>query len=149
MDVAVRQRNVHPRLKLKHNPRILGTRDVAECRSVMDDIQQVGQPVAIDAEGIRLGEKGRMTLLQICTWDGRTYLLDLIDREYPDHLYFGKKLLISGWVKAMLESKAVEEVGCNTSSFNFLKSHRCVKYLEYMYACKVLCYIISGKPPFM
>lgn len=96
--------------KLKHKPQIFHTNDVAECREVMDAMRKKGEPVAFDAEGVDLGATGRMTLVQIGTWDGRIYLLDLVDADHPYDPQFGKKLLIDGGVKAMLESADVEKV---------------------------------------
>lgn len=89
---------------------LIGTKDVRKCLEVMQDIRRQGKPVAIDAEGINLSARGRMTLLQICTWDGRVYLLDLIDPVFQDDPKMGRKLLENGGVKDMLMSRDVQKV---------------------------------------
>ena len=36
------------------------------------------EPISVDAEGINLGTKGQMTLLQISTMEKQTYIFDLL-----------------------------------------------------------------------
>ena len=50
---------------------MFSTNDAAKCKQAMESLQKKGDPVAVDAEGESLGETGRLTLLQICDWEGQ------------------------------------------------------------------------------
>ena len=39
------------------------------------------EPIFVDAEGINLGPKGNITLLQISTIDGQAYIFDLLQNS--------------------------------------------------------------------
>ena len=49
-----------------------------ESAQICHSILSKKEPIAVDAEGINLGTKGQMTLLQISTIDKQTYIFDLL-----------------------------------------------------------------------
>ena len=49
-----------------------------ESAQICHSILSKKEPIAVDAEGINLGTKGQMTLLQISTMDKQAFIFDLI-----------------------------------------------------------------------
>ena len=104
------EKPVIPPPEMKTKPIIFKTNDAHKCLATMRELQAKGKPVAVDAEGISLSAKGRMTLLQMCSWDGQVYLIDLIDEEFPKEPSFGKRLLENGGVKELLQNSRIVKV---------------------------------------
>lgn len=82
---------------------------VRECLPIVDDIMYPRKPpsdgrivVSFDCEGINIGPKGRLTLVQIGTMSGQVYVFDLI--TCPN-------ILQSGNLQKLLESEKVIKVG--------------------------------------
>ena len=54
---------------------VMNARESAQiCHSILSK----KEPISVDAEGINLGTKGQMTLLQISTMEKQTYIFDLL-----------------------------------------------------------------------
>ena len=50
---------------------------VSESSQVVEEILQAGQPIGLDLEGVNLGPKGRLTLVQVGTMAGQVILFDV------------------------------------------------------------------------
>lgn len=82
--------------------------NLRECSQIMDDIMYPRKSsadgkiiVGFDCEGINVGPKGKLTLIQIATMSGQTYVFDLI--TCPN-------ILQSGGLQKLLESEHVLKV---------------------------------------
>lgn len=88
--------------------------NVRESLQIVADIMHPKRPspdgkivIGVDCEGINLGAKGKLTLLQISTVQGQVYLFDAFTS--PD-------LIMRGGLKSLLESETVIKVLDNRSS---------------------------------
>ncbi|XP_046572934.1 uncharacterized protein LOC124280967 [Haliotis rubra] len=74
--------------------------NVADCVKAVDDLLR-GSVVAVNCEGINLGKKGRLTLLQVAKQDGFVYLFNV---------FVEPKVFTEGQLKSFLENKATTKV---------------------------------------
>lgn len=72
-----------------------------ESASIIDNIIKAGQPIGFDGEGVNLGPKGQLTLVQISTVQGQVILLDI--QTSP-------AIMTQGGLKRLLESEQIIKV---------------------------------------
>lgn len=94
------------KVKVLQNTRVIV--NVRDSLAIIRDIMSPKKPspdgqvvVAVDCEGINLGVKGRLTMLQIGTMQGQAYIFDLLA---------GPDLVRSGGIQTLLESENVIKV---------------------------------------
>ncbi|XP_033105609.1 uncharacterized protein LOC117107884 [Anneissia japonica] len=87
-----------------HNTHII--ENPADCAAVVEEILSGPKPVtiALDCEGESLGKTGKLTLLQMSTWSGQAYLVDVLAILEPNQFFVG------GGLKKLLESPDVIKV---------------------------------------
>ncbi|GLV36923.1 egalitarian [Carabus blaptoides fortunei] len=123
------------KVKVMQTTRVVCT--VKECKAVVDDIMAMRSElkssddwefaehkiiVGFDCEGINLGAKGQLTLMQIATVTGQSYIFDLITCP----------LMIESGLKRILESEDVVKIihDCRNDSVNLFNQFditlRCV-----------------------
>lgn len=74
---------------------------VRESAAIVEDILRAGQPVGLDGEGVNLGPKGQLTLVQVSTVQGQVIIFDV--QTTP-------ALLTQGGLQRLLESEQVIKV---------------------------------------
>jgi len=74
---------------------------VRESLQIVDDIIKNGQPVGFDGEGVNLGPKGQLTLVQISTVSGQVIIFDV--QTTP-------AIMTQGGLKKLLESEQIIKV---------------------------------------
>ena len=74
---------------------------VRESAGIVEDILRAGQPVGLDGEGVNLGPKGQLTLVQVSTVAGQVIIFDV--QTTP-------ALLTQGGLQRLLESEQVIKV---------------------------------------
>lgn len=74
---------------------------VRESLQIVDDIIKNGQPVGFDGEGVNLGPKGQLTLVQISTVGGQVIIFDV--QTTP-------AIMTQGGLKKLLESEQIIKV---------------------------------------
>ena len=87
-----------------------------ESLQIVDDILAAGQPVGLDGEGVNLGPKGQLTLVQVSRAAGEVIIFDV--QTTP-------AIMTQGGLQRLLESENIIKVGaaCLYSSI-FLCKHR-------------------------
>ncbi|XP_023326100.1 uncharacterized protein LOC111699617 [Eurytemora carolleeae] len=85
-------------------------------REIVDQLIKAGQPIGLDAEGIELGPKGPVTLVQISTQEGQIKLFDV--KSNPS-------LFLGGGLAGLLQSKDIVKVihACMHDSGAFYFQH--------------------------
>jgi len=88
-----------------------------ECHQVVDEMLRAGQPVGLDGEGVNLGPKGFLTLIQISTIDGKVFIFDV--KTNPT-------IFTEGKLKKLLQSTDIVKVihDCRNDSAALYKQHR-------------------------
>jgi ribonuclease D len=77
---------------------------VEQCRKVVDEVLTHDHPLALDCEGVNLGDKGgSLCLVQIATKSGRCFLFDVEQA--------GSRLFSEGGLQRVLEDVHVLKVG--------------------------------------
>jgi exonuclease 3'-5' domain-containing protein 1 len=74
---------------------------VRESSQLVDDLLRAGQPVGFDGEGVNLGPKGQLTLVQISTFNGQVIIFDV--QTTP-------AIMTQGGLKRLLESEHIIKV---------------------------------------
>ena len=74
---------------------------VKESNQLVEEIMRAGQPIGLDGEGVNLGPKGALTLIQISTMNGQVSLFDV--QTNPE-------LLSHGGLDTLLESESIVKV---------------------------------------
>lgn len=141
------------KVKLFQNTRVICS--IRECQMVIEDIMSKIRHlptksdwpfidgkviIGLDCEGINLGVKGQLTLLQIATMTGFSYVFDLI--SCPG--------MIDAGLKKILESSDIVKIvhDCRNDSVNLYKQYgitlNCI--FDTQAANAVLSYQESGKP---
>lgn len=87
--------------------------NLKECVQVVDDILSRAKEgseivVSLDCEGINLGVKGQLTLIQVATMFGQAFLFDLV--TCPD-------MFATGGIQKLLTSENVIKVSCKKKIF--------------------------------
>ncbi|KAJ8664259.1 hypothetical protein QAD02_005921 [Eretmocerus hayati] len=119
-----------------------------ECLQIVDDIMNPKKPypdgkviVSFDCEGINIGPKGRLTLIQIGTLSGQVYIFDLI--TCPN-------IVQKGGLQDLLQSESVIKVAhdCRNDSINLFYQYgiTLVNVFDTQAAHSVIEYQNTGKP---
>ncbi|XP_011499413.1 PREDICTED: uncharacterized protein LOC105363426 [Ceratosolen solmsi marchali] len=122
--------------------------NLRDCLQIVDDIMYPKKPsgdgkiiVALDSEGINVGPKGKLTLLQIGTMAGQVYVFDLI--TCPN-------LIQSGGLQNLLENKNIIKVihDCKNDSANLFYQFgiTITSVFDTQAAHSVIEYQNTGKP---
>ena len=74
---------------------------VRESIQIVEDILRTGHPVGLDGEGVNLGPKGQLTLLQVSTVSGQVIIFDV--QTTP-------ALMTQGGLQKLLESEQIIKV---------------------------------------
>ena len=74
---------------------------VRESAEIVEDILRAGQPVGLDGEGVNLGPKGQLTLVQVSTVGGRVIIFDV--QTTP-------AIMTQGGLQKLLESEHIIKV---------------------------------------
>ena len=74
---------------------------VRESAEIVEDILRAGQPVGLDGEGVNLGPKGQLTLVQVSTVGGRVIIFDV--QTTP-------AIMTQGGLQKLLESEQIIKV---------------------------------------
>ena len=74
---------------------------VRESAEIVEDILRAGQPVGLDGEGVNLGPKGQLTLVQVSTVGGRVIIFDV--QTTP-------AIMTQGGLQRLLESEQIIKV---------------------------------------
>jgi len=85
---------------------------VRESAEIVEDILRAGQPVGLDGEGVNLGPKGQLTLVQVSTVGGRVIIFDV--QTTP-------AIMTQGGLQKLLESEHIIKVvhDCRNDSAAF------------------------------
>ena len=83
------------------NPKPEITTSTVRCQEITRDILAEGQPIAVDIEGVRLSATGPLTLLQMVTSQGQSYIFDVLEN---------KDLICKGGIKEVMESTEIVKV---------------------------------------
>jgi len=75
--------------------------NIRECQMLVEDVLQSGQPIGLDGEGVNLGPKGKLTLVQISTMSGQVFIFDV--QTNPG-------LFIQGRLADLLQSENIVKV---------------------------------------
>lgn len=106
------------KIKILQNTRVIST--IKECSFVTEAILKSAENnsvvVSFDCEGINLGTKGQLTLLEIGTTRGEAFIFDIL--TCPD-------MLVNGGLKELLESNNVIKVihDCRNDSVNLFNQY--------------------------
>ncbi|CAH1112027.1 unnamed protein product [Psylliodes chrysocephalus] len=139
--------------KLFQNTRVICT--TRECHLVIDDLMNKASKtqmnpvwpftndrmiVAFDCEGINLGVKGQLTLMQVATMSGFSYVFDLI--SCPDMIDYG--------LRRLLESTNIVKVvhDCRNDSVNLFNQYNITMRMVFdtQAAHAILTYQETNKP---
>ena len=71
---------------------------IRESCQIVEDLLRAGQPIGFDGEGVNLGPKGQLTLVQISTFNGQVIIFDV--QTSP-------ALMAQGGLKKLLESDQI------------------------------------------
>ena len=74
---------------------------IRESCQIVEDLLRAGQPIGFDGEGVNLGPKGQLTLVQISTFNGQVIIFDV--QTSP-------ALMTQGGLKKLLESEQIIKV---------------------------------------
>merc|ERR1719342_104781 len=74
---------------------------IRESCQIVEDLMRSGQPVGFDGEGVNLGPKGQLTLVQISTFNGQVIIFDV--QTTPG-------IMTQGGLKKLLESEHLIKV---------------------------------------
>jgi len=90
--------------------------NVKESMQVVEEIMRTGQPIGLDGEGVNLGPKGKLTLVQVSTMNGGVNLFDV--QTNP-------ALLSQGGLNKLLESETIVKVvhDCRNDSAALYHQH--------------------------
>ena len=72
------------------------------CQQITRDVLSTRKPVAVDIEGVRLSATGQLTLLQMVTSRGESYIFDVLEN---------RDLICNGGIKEVMESEEIVKVG--------------------------------------
>ena len=93
---------------------------VRESAEIVEDILRAGQPVGLDGEGVNLGPKGQLTLVQVSTVGGRVIIFDV--QTTP-------AIMTQGGLQKLLESEHIIKVR-PVSMFNIIMGQESYKMLN-------------------
>jgi len=90
--------------------------NVKESLQIVEDIMRAGQPIGLDGEGVNLGPKGKLTLVQISTMSGQVNIFDV--QTNPN-------LMTQGGLHKLIESETIVKVvhDCRNDSAALYHQH--------------------------
>jgi len=90
--------------------------NVRESLQVVEEIMRAGQPIGLDGEGVNLGPKGKLTLVQVSTMSGQVNLFDV--QTNP-------ALLAQGGLSRLIQSENIVKVvhDCRNDSAALYHQH--------------------------
>ena len=86
---------------------------VRESIQIVEDILRAGHPVGLDGEGVNLGPKGQLTLVQVSTVSGQVIIFDV--QTTP-------ALMTQGGLQKLLESEQIIKVSWYMQQHLYTKS---------------------------
>ncbi|CAB4069455.1 EXD1 [Lepeophtheirus salmonis] len=114
---------------------------VRESAQLVDNFISLGKPVGFDGEGVNLGPKGQLTMVQLSNYNGEVFILDL--QTCPNIMFDGK-------LKYLLEHESIVKVvhDCRNDSAVLLFQHgvHLKNVFDTQAAYAVLQFQETGKP---